>query len=69
MRETGRELEGDYFDHFLNIGMTFAFFESSGTDSVLIECVKMVVRTGARSTTVSRMTLAAMASGPVALLP
>ena len=39
----------------------------AGTYSVLIECVKMVVRTGARSTAVSRMTLAAMASGPVAL--
>ena len=47
--------------------MTFAFFQSSGADAVLIECVKMVVRTGARSTAVSRMTLAAMASGPVAL--
>ena len=34
---------------------------------MLIECVKMVVRTGARSTAVSRMTLAAMVSGTVAL--
>ena len=34
---------------------------------MLIECVKMVVRTGARSTAVSCMSLAAMASGPVAL--
>ena len=47
--------------------INFAFFQSSGTDSVFIECVIMVVRTGARSTAVSRMTLAAMASGPVAL--
>ena len=60
-------LEGEYFEPFLNIGMTFAFFQSSGTDSVLIESVKMEMRTGARSTALSRMSLAAMASGPVAV--
>ena len=52
---------------FLNTALTFACFQSSGTQPSCRDCWKICVRYGADSLAVSFSTLVGMSSGPVAL--